>query len=177
MLFPYLETRRISLRPATGKDAMKIYDILFRLGRVQLPMFEAFNESFGRGSSASFVIMRKDDGDVVGNATLSELSPAGHVRADVHVQAGEEEGVSADANALTANFAFSMWRTRKVYFHSTDPDPCSLGFGLEHSAMVQVEAVLTDYVYFYGRRWDVHILAMYRDQWNTLGVDLLKQIV
>jgi hypothetical protein len=154
MLFPYLESRRISLRPATAKDAFKIYDILFRLGRVPLPMFEAFSEAFGRGCSASFVVIRKDTGEVVGHATLSELSPAGHVRADVWVQADSEEEVQADANALTANFAFAMWRTRKVYFHSTDPSPESLGFPPEHTGMVRAEAVLGDYVYFYGKRWD-----------------------
>jgi RimJ/RimL family protein N-acetyltransferase len=177
MLFPYLETRRITLRPATAKDAFQIYDILFRLGRVPLPMFEAFNESFGRGCSASFVIIRKDTGEVAGHAALSELSPAGHVRADVSVRADEEPGVASDANALIANFAFAMWRTRKVYFHSTDPAPDSLGLGPEHTQMIRAEAVLGDYVYFYGKRWDVHIFAIYRDQWDTYGVDLLKQIV
>lgn len=177
MLFPYTESRRIALRTASDQDAPRVYDILFRLGRGNLPLIDTFVAAFGRGMSAGFLIQQRDTDDVVGFSSLSELTPAGHILAETHLVAGQSDEVRMDANALTANFAFSMWRTRKVYFHATETDVANLGFGGEHAAMVRTEAVLPDHTYFHGRLWDVHVLAIYRDQWDTHGVDLLKQIV
>jgi RimJ/RimL family protein N-acetyltransferase len=70
-----------------------------------------------------------------------------------------------------------MWRTRKVYFHAIEPGAASLGFGEKHTAVVREEAVLRDHTWFHGRTWDVTVLAIYRDDWDTHGVDLLTQIV
>jgi RimJ/RimL family protein N-acetyltransferase len=178
MLFPHTESRRIALRPATAADAPKVYDILFRLGRGALPMIDDFVGSFGRGMAATFLIHRKDTEELVGFSTLSELAPpAGHVRAEVNLIAGQPEEILTEASALTANFAFAMWRIRKVYFHATEASVASLGFGGEHSVLVRPEAVFPDHTYFHGRLWDVHVFAIYRDHWDTHGVDLLKQIV
>jgi RimJ/RimL family protein N-acetyltransferase len=171
-----METRQIRLKPAGAADARLVYEILFRLGRGGLPLIDDFAESFGRATAAAFLLQNKDTQEIVGICTLAELAPpAGHVRAEVTLSAGQPEEFRLEATALITNFAFSMWRIRKVYFHSTDPAE-SLGFAGEHSSMVRPEAVFPDHVYFYGRLWDVHVLAIYREQWDTLGVDLLKQI-
>jgi RimJ/RimL family protein N-acetyltransferase len=177
VLFPHVESKRIVLRAATAEDGPKAYDILFQLGRGGLRTLDAFLENFGRGVSAHFLIHRRDTGDLVGFSALSDLSPAGHLRADVHLVAGQPEEVVTEANALTANFAFAMWRTRKVYFHTSEASISSLGFAGEYAAMVCAEAVLPDHLYFHGRRWDLHVYAIYRDQWDVHGVDLLKQII
>jgi RimJ/RimL family protein N-acetyltransferase len=183
MLFPHTETRRIALRPASAQDAPQAYDILFALGRGGLPMIDTFVDGFGRGMSACFMVHLKDDdaetaaGDVVGLTTLSEPTPAGHLRADVNLVAGQPNGVRTDAGALTVNFAFAMWRTRKVYLHTTDASVESTGFIGEHAPMVRAEAVLPDHTYFHGRLWDVHVFAIYREDWDVQGVDLLKQLV
>jgi hypothetical protein len=178
MLFPHTDSRRISMRPATAKDAPKIYDILFRSGRAGLPLLDAFVESFGRGLAACFLVTSRETDEVVGFTTLSELAPpAGHVRVEANVAPGQPADVRAEAAALTANFAFAMWRLRKVYLHSTDPSIASLGFGPEHAAMIRNEAVFSDHVYLHGRTWDVNVFAIYREQWDTHGVDFLKQIL
>lgn len=176
MLFPHTESRKIELRPAGVKDAARVYEILFRLGHGGLPLLDRFTESFGRGLSASFLVHRKDSGDVVGFTTLSEPSVAGHLTAEVHL-GGQPDEVRRDAAALTVNFAFAMWRTRKVYFHATDPSPESVGFSGPYAAVVDAEAVLPKHTYFHGRVWDVHVLAIYRERWDEHGVDLVKNIV
>ncbi|MGW0809535.1 GNAT family N-acetyltransferase [Nonomuraea sp. NPDC002799] len=176
MLFPHTESGQVELRPAGVKDAAKVYDILFRLGHGGLPLLDRYVEGFGRGLAACFLVHRKDTGETVGVSTLGELSMAGHLKAEVHL-AGEPEGIRRDTTALTVNFAFAMWRTRKVYLHATDPAVEELGFAGPHAAMVRAEAVLPKHTYFHGRVWDVHVFAVYREDWDEHGVDLVKNIV
>ncbi|MCK7624198.1 GNAT family N-acetyltransferase [Streptomyces sp. RS10V-4] len=177
MLFPHTETRRVALRPAGPEDAPEAYQILFRLGTAGLPVLDTYTKNFGAGLSACFLVHRKDTGEVVGLGTVSDPTPAGHVRIEVHLAGPENAELAGEVHALTANFAFAMWRVRKVYIHRTSPDAGALGFGPDHSAMVRAEAVLPDHTYFHGRLWDVHIFAIHRDDWNAHGVALLKQIV
>jgi hypothetical protein len=177
MLFPHTESNRIELRPASAADARLAYDILFRLGRSGLPLVDAYVETFGQGTSACFLVHRKDTEEVAGLATLSDLTPGGHVRAEISLSAGQPDEIRAHAAALVTNFAFAMWRTRKVYFHETEEGAAAVGFTGPHARMVRAEAILPDHVYFHGRLWDVYISAIYRDQWDIHGVDLLKQIV
>lgn len=177
MLFPHTETRRITLRPATAADAPRIYELLLRLGHGGLPMLDTYTASFGNGMSACFLLHRKGSSDLGGVCTLSGLTPAGHLQAEVNIAAGEPEEHHADASALITNFAFAMWRTRKVYFHGTDQNVAAIGFEGAHSEMVRAEAVLPAHTFFHGRLWDVHVFAIYRDDWNAYGTDLLKQII
>lgn len=177
MLFPHTETRRITLQPATAADAPRIYEILFRLGRGGLPMLDTFTANFGDGVSACFLLHRKGSSDLVGFCTLYGLTPAGHLQAEVNVAVGQPEVYRADASALITNFAFSMWRTRKVYFHATEPNAAAIGFDGAHAKMVRAEAVLPAHTFFHGQVWDVHVFAIYRDDWNAYGTDLLKQLV
>ncbi|MGQ0838787.1 hypothetical protein [Actinokineospora sp.] len=177
MLFPHVDSRQILLRPARAKDALLVYEILLRLGRPGLPMVDTFIDSFGQGLSACFLIVRKDTSDVVGVARLAELTMAGHLRAEVDLRTDQSDSIALEAHTLTVNFAFSMWRTQKVYFHSTQPDVSCLGFGVGYAGMVETEAVLRDYTYSHGRTWDVHVFAIQRTHWDSYGVDLVKQIV
>ncbi|WP_327000786.1 GNAT family N-acetyltransferase [Dactylosporangium sp. NBC_01737] len=180
MLFPHTDSRHVTLRPAAASDATKVYDILFKLGSAALPMIDTYVEQFGRGKSACFLVHRRDaDGgeELVGFSALGDLAPAGHLRAEVHLLPGLDEDVVTEAHTLTTNFAFAMWRTRKVYFHTTESSPSVIGFGGERSVLVRAEAVLPSHAFFHGRLWDVHVFAVYREDWDILGADLLKQIV
>ncbi|MET7395823.1 GNAT family protein [Dactylosporangium sp. NPDC005572] len=187
MLFPHTESRHVTLRPAAVADAPLVYGVLLRLGHAGLPMLDTFVDQFGRGRSACFLVYRRDqpgpggepagDERLIGFSALSDLAPAGHLRAEVSLVEGQPDEVVTEAHALTTNFAFAMWRTRKVYFHTVDPAPSAIGFGADRSAMVRAEAVLPGHTFFHGRLWDVHVLAVYREEWDTVGADLLKQLV
>ncbi|MFF8791169.1 hypothetical protein [Streptomyces sp. NPDC015125] len=177
MLFPHTETRRVALRPAGSEDAVAAYQILFRLGSAGLPVLDTFVKTFGEGLSACFLVHRKDTDEVVGLSTISPLTPAGHVRIEVHLAGAENHELTGDVHALTAHFAFAMWRTRKVYLHRTSSDISAIGWGDAAAAVLRAEAVLPDHTYFHGRLWDVHIFAIHREDWNPHGAALLKQIV
>ncbi|WP_017609334.1 hypothetical protein [Nocardiopsis xinjiangensis] len=70
-----------------------------------------------------------------------------------------------------------MWRTRKVYFHTTENAPEDLGFGSRHPKLATTEAVLSDHWYFHGQLWDVSVRSVRREHWDAHGTDLLFQIV
>ncbi|MFE1174094.1 hypothetical protein [Streptomyces sp. NPDC058773] len=164
------------LRPASVTDAPDAYEILFQLGYCGLPTIDDYTASFGRGASAVFLVHRKDNDALAGLAVISDLNPAGHLKVEVNTAADQPAELTRDANALSTNFAFAMWRTRKVYFHTTRPSAEALAFGEEHAAMVQEEAVLQDYTFFHGRTWDMNVLAIRREDWDKHGVALLKKI-
>lgn len=175
MLYPHIASKRIRLKPAGRDDAPVAYDILFRGGFGPLPMLDSYVEKFGTGLWACFMVHGRE-GDLLGFSTLSELAPAGHLRAEVHLRLGAPEDVRSEVNALNVNFAFSMWRTRKVYFEVVDPTAARIGFGRHTKAMYE-EAVLPDYVFRHGRLQDVHVISYSRENWEAHGVDFIRQIV
>ncbi|CCH33146.1 GNAT family protein [Actinosynnema sp. NPDC047251] len=177
MLFPYSESKRITLTPAAPEDGPAVYDVLLRLGRRTLPPLDVFLAGYTHGVDAQFLVRHRDDGELVGVTTLSEQETAGHILASVHVNAEQPVAIAADATALTVNFAFANWRLRKVYLQSHEGDLDALGFGDRPAELVREEAVLPDHLYFQGRRWDMHVYAVYREQWDEHGVEWLNQIV
>jgi RimJ/RimL family protein N-acetyltransferase len=177
VLYPYVESKRILLRPATAQDGPKVYEILFRAGRSALPTLDVFMQSFAKGAAAQFLVERRDTGDIVGYTSLTDLSVAGHVRLDVHADAETLEGIVSDAAALTINFAFAMWRIRKLYFHTHETGLSGLGFDGDYAAAVREEAVFPDHLYFQGKLWDMHVFAIYRDKWDVHGTEFLSEIV
>jgi RimJ/RimL family protein N-acetyltransferase len=177
MLFPHTGSRQVELHPAGATDATQAYEILFRLGAAGLPVIDSYTRSFGEGLSACFLVRRKDTGEVAGLSTLSSPTSASHLRMEVHLSTESAEELTRDVHALTANFAFAMWRTRKVYLHRSSPDVAAIGFDDEFAPLVRAEAVLPDHTYFHGRLWDVHVFAIHREDWDIQGVDLLKQIL
>jgi RimJ/RimL family protein N-acetyltransferase len=177
VLFPHAESARIQLKPATAQDGRVIYDVLFELGRTPLPTVDAYLDVFTRGVAAQFLIVNKGSGEVAGFTELSDATPAGHVQASVNVRRGQDEKIAADAAVLTVNFAFAMWRIRKVYFQTHEENLESLGFSGERAVLVRQEATLADHLYFQGRTWDMHIYSIQRERWDEQGVRLVKEIV
>jgi RimJ/RimL family protein N-acetyltransferase len=177
VLYPYVESKRILLRPATAQDGPQIYEILFRAGRSALPTLDVFMQNFAKGVAAQFLVERRDTGEIIGHTSLSDLSVAGHVRLDVHTDAEAVEGIVADAAALTINFAFAMWRIRKLYFHTHETSLSGLGFEGEYASAAREEAVFPNHLYFQGKLWDMHVFAIYRDQWDVHGTEYLKEFV
>ncbi|MFF1946127.1 hypothetical protein ACFVWF_28790 [Rhodococcus qingshengii] len=152
------------------------------MGTAGLSTLDVYAATFGRGLSAHFVMYRVNensntsDGPPCGICEVSALTPAGHLRIDTTVLPDTPIEVLRDANALAANFAFSMWRTRKVYFHTVDQDAAALGFG-DYPDLVRLEATLSDHRFVHGEIRDEHIFSVYRGVWDELGTDLIKQIV
>lgn len=151
--------------------------MLFRLGHRGLSTLDRFSESFSHGISANFLVIDQESEKVVGTSSLSDLSPAGNLDAAVHLAAGTPDEQAREAHLLTVNFAFAMWRTRKVYFHTVENGKQDLGLGDDHSLIASTEAVLRDHWYFHGRLWDVHVQSVRREQWDARGAELVLQVV
>ncbi|TKK87212.1 GNAT family N-acetyltransferase [Herbidospora galbida] len=176
MLFPHAQSERVNLKPAGTDDGRTAYDVLFSLGRTALPTVDTYLERFGKGVAAAFLVELRDTGETVGLCELSEPSPAGHVQAAVHIRRGQDRSVAADAALLTVNFAFAMWRIRKVYFQTHEADLESLGFHGERAKLVRREAVLADHLYFQGRTWDMHVHSIQREMWDAQGAEIVNGI-
>ncbi|MBK1787877.1 GNAT family protein [Prauserella cavernicola] len=177
MLFPHVESKRVLLRPASKQDGRTAYDILFRIGRTPLPVVDSYMDGFLQGAAAQLLLQNKDSGDIVGFTEVSEPSDAGHAQVSVHIDRAQSEEIAIDAAALTVNFAFAMWRIRKVYFHTHEESLADLGFVGDYAELVTHEAVLADHMYFQGRHWDMHIHSISRNRWDEHGTELVKGIV
>ncbi|MFI0979469.1 hypothetical protein ACH4SP_21025 [Streptomyces sp. NPDC021093] len=177
MLFPHTKSKRVALRAAGAEDATLAYEILFRLGAPGLPLLDDYVKTFGDRLSACFLVESTETGEVVGLSTLTSLTAAGHLRMDVRLASDTAVEFAAETHALTANFAFAMWRTRKIYVHLNSPDTSPVGFGEAYDPLFRHETVLPEHTYFHGRLWDVHVLAIHRADWDTLGVELVQKLV
>lgn len=177
MLFPYVESKQIVLRPATAEHGRRLYEILLAVGRTALPTLDVFIETQLQGVAARFLVMRRDSDEVIGFTEVRELDAAGHARVAIHLEPECGVELYGDAVALTVNFAFSMWRLHKVYLHSHVPDPGSVGFGDDRATLARYQAVLPDHAYFQGRLWDLHVFAVHRSVWDTDGIGWVEEIV
>ena len=177
MLFPYAESKRIVLRPATTDDGRTVYDTLLRLGETALPTVDDFVEKSMAGVAARFLVHPRGLDTPVGFAELVKLSQAGHVQAGVHIEPGQDPSVQSDTAALIVNFAFSMWRVRKVYLRTARTSLDHLGFTGDNATLVHREAVLGEHLFFQGRLWDEYIFSVSRDDWNDRGIEMLNDIV
>lgn len=177
MLFPYVESKQIVLRPATAEHGRRLYEILLAVGRTALPTLDVFIETQLQGVVARFLVMRQGSEEVIGFTEVRELDAAGHARVAVHLEPEGTADVHGDAVVLTVNFAFSMWRLHKVYLYSHVPDVGSVGFGEDRAALVRYQAVLPDHAYFQGRLWDMHVFAVHRSVWDTEGIGWVEEIV
>lgn len=177
MLFPYAESKRIVLRPATVQDGRTVYDVLLRLGETALPTVDDFVERSMAGVAARFLVQPRGLDTAVGFTELVKLSQAGHVEAGVHIEPGQDPAVQADTAALIVNFAFSMWRVRKVYFRTARTSLDHLGFDGANAGLAHREAIIGEHLFFQGRLWDEYIFSVSRDDWNDRGIDMLNDIV
>ncbi|MGI5271940.1 GNAT family N-acetyltransferase [Nonomuraea sp. CA-218870] len=174
-IFPHLQSRRIRLRPAGARDSIKLYELLLGLGLNTLPSPDDFVSAFGRGVTASFLV-ETPGGDFLGFCSLHGMSPAGH-----HVEGGiymspenSANGVGAEASLLMINYAFAMWNVRKVYFQTTEASLSAIGGDLKVS---HKEGILSGHQYFSGQHWDVHVFAIYREEWDQFCAHAVERLV
>ncbi|TDD37563.1 N-acetyltransferase [Actinomadura sp. KC06] len=175
LFFPYLETKRIRLVPAAEQDARILYGLLLRLGMASLPTLDEFMKATAGGVAARFLVQRQDDGETVGYSSLHQMVPAaGHVEAGIYLDPEHiRSGLGAEASTLTLNYAFATWNVRKVYFQTTEASFDDFGPLLD---VLTKEAVLPNHVFFRGRLWDVHIYAVYREEWEQTGETFVSRL-
>jgi RimJ/RimL family protein N-acetyltransferase len=70
-------------------------------------------------------------------------------------------GWTLEAMVLLLNYVFTAWEMRKLYMEVIDYNLPQFGSGLDR--YFAEEACLKQHEYAFGRYWDIHILAIYRE--------------
>ncbi|MGW9351956.1 GNAT family N-acetyltransferase [Nocardiopsis flavescens] len=164
VLHPRLETPGTVLRVSRLLSPERMHELL---GSEGLPSAEVLSQLVpaapGR-HSAQFTVRDAGDGTVVGVSGLHSMDlNGGHVRAEPHLAAGAGEDHAAAAGALTLNYAFAMFRVRKVYVWTVDPEPRALA---HVPVRVQNEGCLREFVVDGGVLRDVTVLTVDREDWE-----------
>ncbi|HEX2047648.1 MAG TPA: GNAT family protein [Acidimicrobiales bacterium] len=176
-VFPSLSTSRVRLRPATRADGEAFYSLLLELGLSTLPTLDQWLDGgLGmRDAAAQFAVYRRSDDALLGFTTLYQLDPnARHVKAGVYARFEQAPGLAAEASVLTLNYGFAMWDVRKIYFHTTEASLPHYGGAI--AKVARREAVLPNHLFFRGQLWDVHVFAIYREDWAGAGARLVERL-
>ncbi|MEU3170382.1 GNAT family protein [Streptosporangium sp. NPDC006930] len=175
MLFPHTKTRRTLLRHANPPEGVTAHDLLLKAELNDLPSAEVFGALYSKEVSAQFIVERRDTDRVVGYVSFHHLDLSGqHVRASFLTDpAAAGNGLGAEVILMTVNYAFAMWNVRKIYFWTTETD-----FEAFRTAFNSAykEATLPEHLYDRGALRDVHIYAVYREQWEEHGAELLNKL-
>ena len=175
MLFPYVQTKRTTIRPTHAPDAVAVYDTLRSAGVGSLPSLEAFTRRHGENIAAQFLVEQR--GEIAGISSLHHLDQnSRHVRLDLLLDPDRaRHGVGVEATLLATNYAFAMWNLRKVYFWADTATP--VGFN-PHQPLVKLEATLPQHIDNGGDGLsDAYVFALYRDQWDEHGYPMLQRLV
>jgi len=85
-------------------------------------------------------------------------------------------GVAVEAGGLFVSYMFSNWELRKLYGETVD-------FELQHywtggtDKLFHEEGRLRDHVYYGGRYWDMHLFAIYREEWAAFSGRLRNRAI
>lgn len=167
MIFPHTVSRRIVLHPASRADQARFGQARLRTG------IESFRpggqkNAATRAYDAAFVVSRRAGRtrpeEELGFATLHALDPAGHIRCGIYLDPGHTRlGVGSEALHLVINYAFAAFAVDRVVAQTTEASFDVFGITKEDR---QDEDILTDYLYFRGRLWDLHTIRIDRAGWD-----------
>ncbi|GLU50042.1 GNAT family protein [Nocardiopsis ansamitocini] len=181
MIIPHTEALGIRLTAAQTRTGSAVFEELTGLGLEKLPSRDAFTSMslWPNGPHqqvcAQFEIVHPESGRIVGYTSLHELSPhSGYVKCSVALDPSRGgPGAATAATALTANYAFSMWNIRKIYFWTLDDSIAALD-GTPIDAVKEV--VFPEYVKDGDQLRTANVFAVYREQWETAGVEFVRTL-
>jgi RimJ/RimL family protein N-acetyltransferase len=164
---PPLRTRRIDMRLAERSDARFVYELMLQQGNLTMRSFEEFEERFNSKALVGFIASTVRSGEPIGYTNVYDADLAlGHAYVGAAVLPDRiGSGMGMEALGLTIDYAFSMWRFRKLYAGTTE---ASIGhFGSSLGDLLHEEGRLRDHLFFGGELWDLIILALYRSEWTA----------
>lgn len=175
---PPLEGRFVRLRPIRQADVETLYELRTApeilhlwLGDGGTPSLDLFRQELDMMSRSphhvQFAIVLRRTDEVVGTIYTQRLNlNDGHTYLTVAIlpKLVRRLGCGAEAAALFLNYLFAYFRIRKVYSEVLGYNRHSLRANL--SAGFREEGRLKEFKYFRGRCWDLHILAMDRENFE-----------
>lgn len=169
---PYpLSSRRMLLRPVKPEDVLPLFElstspeVAFRWRYTSaVPSFEAFASSFNTGVLTQLVIAGIKRSEVLGLAVIynPDLKNQTAYYAIMMAPRYIRTGLGIEATAVFLNYVLTTWNLRKIYLESIKYNYELIGSGV--GTVFKEEGCLEGHQYFDGKYWDLHILAIYRDE-------------
>lgn len=166
MLTAHMQSRRVTLQPATPADGMTFYGTLIATGVESVPsLTDAMKLG---GSAAMFLVTKRTTGEVIGFSTLHGADQAGRLKCGVFL--GDARfGIGWEALLLTINYGFAMFPITVMIVETTEASFQRFGLPSDGGSDDEKQAVLENHVYFRGRYFDLHSYVIERREWE-LGV-------
>ena len=178
-----LEGTYARLRPVGQSDYAYLYDLSLHAEnlarwryRSATPSPESFVVDLWNGVLAQFVIESAATRERAGLAVAYNADAAnGTVFLGVVLDPAHRRKVwPIEGVLLFLDYLFRNWALRKVYAES--PEYCAQQFASGSRWLFQEEGRLREHQYHQGRYWDYIHFALYRESWETTGVELLQRV-
>jgi RimJ/RimL family protein N-acetyltransferase len=170
---PAMAGRRVVLRPVYPEDYGYLYslavspEIGFRWRyRGAVPAYDVFLRDLWAGILVQFMVCDATTGEPVGFVVAHSAdlkSGFAHV-AVLMSPAGMGRGWGVEAGALFITYLFATWSFRKLYAESLAFTWGAVSSGVRR--LFREEGCLEDHEFYQGRYWDLHIAAVYRNDWE-----------
>ena len=175
-----LEGNRISLRPIANVDLQDLYDIACSESvgftwRYQgiIPTFETFVAQLRQDVLVQYCVKAFGRGNPLGLVSAYGMNTRGnycYVAAYLD-GAGRRSGMGGETICVFANYLFSIFPLQKIYIEAPEFSLPQYRRIIDRDYAVE-EGRLRAHYFLDGRRWDQHILAIYREgalkAWNEL---------
>ena len=128
-----------------------------------VPSREQFQMEMSQGLLAQFVVVERATGQWIGHlqAYNPDLNAGVSYMAAAMAPSAHRTGIGMEAGYLFAKFLFQTFRLRKLYLEVPSFNLPLLGSVIV--AVGHLEGVLREHVYYDGRFWDRHVIAIYKE--------------
>jgi RimJ/RimL family protein N-acetyltransferase len=146
--------------------------IAFGRFRGVTPRPEALVDSFWAGVTAVFVVQDATSESLVGAVVLYGLDARnGFAYVSVNSRLDDQTSIVAmEGLALLLSYAFALWPLRKVYAEVAESNMHRFGSGA--GSFFSIEGCLKGHYYYNGLHYDKLLLAVGRDQWDSIATRL-----
>ena len=141
-----------------------------------VPPREQFQTEMSQGLLAQFVVVERATGQPVGHvqAYNPDINAGVASLAAAMAPAAHRTGIGIEAGYLFAQYLFQTFRLRKLYIEVPSFNLPLLRGAI--AAVGRLEGVLKGHVYYDGRFWDRHVVAIYREDLADKSMrDVLRQ--
>lgn len=144
--------------------------------RGMLIPYEAFAAKFWEDALVNLLVFPEVGGPPVSWASITSVDlHSGYGSGAVVVDPDKPTTAGAGPRTvfLLLRYIFAVYPLRKIYFES--PEYAAHDFRTAIGSLMRVEGTLVEHLYYDGRYWDKHILAVTAQTWADLGPGLLDR--
>lgn len=179
-----MRTATARLRPIRTDDLPELYasaldprwSFRWRF-RGATPSFQDFSSALWAGTLSQFIVERRLDDRAVGVVSCYNARPDAGVAyvgfTRIVPSSSSPSSEMLEGGYLFLSFLFRNWSFRKLY--AEVPGFTWDQFAAGQNSFFHVEGTLLNHDYFDGRFWDHRIVAIYREEWESLAVPQLAE--